>query len=77
MSEAEFTWQGVNPAGNAVGGRMTIDPAHLAAIVEDRFKSGWRHLNVVRDGIEVGYIGMDREKSPERTWWAEGSVLQR
>jgi hypothetical protein len=65
-----YVWQGVNRSGTAsCGGGIATTP-ELAAIVEDRFRTGWRWLKVERDGILVAAI----ERNPStgrRSWWAE------
>jgi hypothetical protein len=68
---AEYKWWGVNRHGVTIGGVTTADLAGLAAIVEDRFATGWRALSVKRDGIEVAGIGPDPSRPRRRTWWAE------
>jgi hypothetical protein len=69
---AEFRWRGVSRDGRASVGGMAIDPAHLPAVVEDRFKTGWRELTVTRDGIEVAGIWLNPSNLGRRDWWAEG-----
>lgn len=69
---AEYEWRGVKRDGRGSTGRLTIDPRHLSAIVEDRFKRGWRELTVTRNSVTVGRIGRDPLKPRRRTWWAEG-----
>jgi len=66
--DAAYEWHGVNRGGTPAGGSMTMSPAHLASVVEARFKARWCSLTVTLDGVEVARIGQSEGK---RIWWAE------
>lgn len=60
-----YRWQGIDPQG--------VDHCHRTSVldvplfVSSRFRQGWDHLTVDRDGVKVGQITTD---GPFREWWA-------
>ncbi len=79
-----YRWRGVNPRGEQVMGQMTLDvPGALAAIVEDRWRHGWRSLTVCRGpgpvpppAVGPADVVAGIGKNPDNGylgWWAEDS----
>ena len=66
---AQYAWAGTDPRGEVRGGGWQMTPGDLAAVVEDRFGTGWRELHVTLDGNEVAGIGPHPEFDDELRWW--------
>jgi hypothetical protein len=71
MSEAAYTWRGVDRRGTARGGRLTT--SDLAGEVAARFTKGWRSLTVFRDDVEAAGIRRNPETG-KPCWWAESAA---
>jgi len=65
----QYAWSGTDHRGEDRQGAWQMIPAHLAAVVEDRFETGWRALRVAVNGAEVAGIGPHPEKPGEYLWW--------
>lgn len=84
MTEETYRWRGVNPRGEQAMGQMTLDPAALPALVEERYKKGWRSLTVCRGAgpVPPPAIGpadvvaaIERHlDTGKRGWWAENGA---
>jgi hypothetical protein len=65
----QYSWRGTDRRGADSEGAWQMSPRHLAAVVEDRFETGWRALRVTQDGTEVAGISPHPEKPGETHWW--------
>ena len=74
---AQYAWEGTNSRGEEHRGAWQMLPAHVAAVVEDRFETGWRSLAVTQDGEEsVAGIRQHPGKPGELQWWADEAALR-
>jgi hypothetical protein len=73
VTAAEYAWGGKDGRGEDSAGGWRLTEAEVAAVVEDRFETGWRSLVVTLDGEEVAGIGPHPEKPGEVQWWAAKS----
>lgn len=65
----DLTWLGETPRGEKQTGHWQVQAAHLPSLVEDRFETGWRMLQVIEGSREIAGIHAHPDKPGELQWF--------
>lgn len=68
-ADLDLRWAGEDVRGERSSGGWRVPASHIAALVEDRFETHWRFLQVIEGSREIAGIRPHPDKPGELQWF--------